>query len=319
MRKKYCAACVFLLVLLWAGVVWAGTLFMEKSASVGIRFLEEGPEKSSVEEAFLWKTQQFSMTAWAYERELFVEAPSSGGSADMEGIFIYGDSREAVFERLKSGVWKGSYDEDSCMLSEGAAYRLFGSSNVVGLKVVCRGREWIIRGIVDKKSPWIMLPAKDSDRLPFMEIRYDNAENPVSLAGEFLSINGFGGEYLLFDWPLLKAAVRIFLCLPGWVLGLVLLCRWKVKHKWVIAAVIIGIGAWWTLRLPQDWIPTRWSDFTFWAGKFDNLSGMLKNLWQARLYDGDLKLAKYFFTSAAFSVSASVCALTGILLIRGRK
>lgn len=302
-----------MLALLWAGAVWTGMLFLSKSSSVGIRFLENGPEKSRVEEAFDGKKQPFSLAAWAHKRDLLVEVPLSGGSTTMDGIFIYGDSREAVFDELKSGVWKGAFDEGGCMLSEGAAYRLFGSSNVVGMKVVCRGREWIIRGIVNKKSPWIMLPADENDLLPFMELNYHEAENPVALAEEFLGLNGLAGEYLLFDWPLLKAAVRVLFFLPVWVLGIAFFCRWKVKNKWIFAAAAVTIGALLTLRFPQDWIPTRWSDFSFWARKFEYLGDMMKNLWQARLYDGDLKLANYFFTTAALSLSASACALAGLL------
>lgn len=305
-----------LLVLLWAGAFWAGMVFMTKSPSVGIRFLENGPEKNSVESAFEGKTRQFTMAAWDYQSDFLVEAPLAGGSTAMDGILVYGDGREAVFDGLKSGVWKGSFDEDGCMISEGAAYRLFGSVDVVGMKVICRGREWTIRGVVNKKSPWIMLPAKDNDKLPYMELNYVDAENPVSLAEEFLSLNGLAGKYLLFDWPLLKAAVRVLLCLPGWAFGIVLLCRWKGKHKWVFAVAAFFIGAMLTFRLPQDWIPTRWSDFNFWTRKFEYLGDMLNNLWRARLYDGDLKLAGYFFTTAALSLSASVCAIAKALLVR---
>lgn len=318
MRNRYCIGGALLLVLLWAGAAWAGMMFLSKDSSVGIRFLENGPEKSSLEEAFDGKTQQLSMAAWDYQRDLFVEAPSAGGSAAMDGIFVYGDSREAVFDGLRGGIWKGAFDDDGCMLSEGAAYRLFGSLNVVGLKVICRGREWTIRGVVNKKSPWIMLPAKDKDKLPFMELKFADAENPVSLAEEFLSLNGLSGKYLLFDWPLLKAAVRVLLCLPGWVLGIALLCGWKVKHKWAFAAAAVCMGALLTFRMPQDWIPTRWSEFNFWTSKFEYLGDMLKNLWQARLYDGDLKLAKYFFTAMALSLAACACALSEALLIRGK-
>ena len=316
------AAVVFLFLALWCFVFLFAEAFVNKTGSIGLRFEGDGTSMEELETAL--DAQDISKrpqaTGWRYGEKVTVSVPGTGRSSQMDAILLYGEPQAAISDGLAAGVWKAPYDTDGCMLTTGAAYALFGSTDVVGLTLICQGREWLIRGLVSRKNSWILLPAKEEDRFRCMELNFGEKENPLALADNFWMTGGLTGTYQVLDWPLLKAAVRVCCFLPAWALFLSLLIYKnrpadKRKRGWSLlaGAVILFLLIVVTFRFPTDWIPTRWSDLGFWSERLAGLKKTIGTLWSTGTYEGDLYLGSRLILTAASSIGACIWILAAAL------
>lgn len=306
---------------LWCVVFLFAETFARKTDSIGFRFEGDGPSMEDLKDALATQDapKRPRATGWQYGEKVKVSVPGTGRDSRMDAIFLYGDPEAAIAGGLADGVWKGSYDEDGCMLTTGAAYELFGSTDVVGLTLFCEGREWIIRGLVSRKNSWILLPARDEDRFNCIELYFGEEENPLALADNFFMTGGLRGAYQVLNWPLLKAAVRVCCFLPAWALLFAFLLTAKRlacgRKRWWFCLAGLGILCFLfavTFRFPADWIPTRWSDLGFWSERLSDLLRMAKALWSAGTYEGDLYLGSRLILTAAASAAACIWILAAM-------
>lgn len=104
-------------------------------------------------------------------------------------------------------------------------------------------------------------------------------------AEQFLMAYGLNGTVVDSGF-LISAARMLLLIFPGIVMGILFLkanrerriCRKEQAAAfwmWTGACVLIVAAAavllWKNMEIPQEWIPSRWSDFQFWSDKFREL------------------------------------------------
>lgn len=249
------------------------------------------------------------LAAWSVEREVQVENAGLGRVCGADCMTVFGDREEAAFQELAGGSFGLRSDRDTCVISRGLAFSLFGSEDVVGRFVRCRGTAYTVRGVIRDEGNLIVIPARteamkasgeearggkasgsarEPERLRYMLLDFETpgrAGSPADgkkwensggeAARQFLSGHSLGTPRYLVDGTVGPAAAGLFLLLPlaailgkgAWAArkrtpgGLPITCLGAVL---VMAGAVLLLGAAGT-RLPEELLPTRWSDFDFWA------------------------------------------------------
>ncbi|GEM_PF-462457 len=241
------------------------------------------------------------LAAWSVEREVQVENAGLGRVCDADCMRVYGDREAALSGGLVGGNYGCRSDRETCVISRGLAYTLFGSDEVLGKYVKCRGKAYAVRGIIRDDSRMIVLPADETDGAGVAEatgkaevLRYllldfggpGQREAGGEAARQLLSAHGLGNPRYLVDGTLGPAAAGFFLLLPvAAVLGRGLwMARreaWPVRVLCVFAAILATALAVWFLggagtRFPEELLPSRWSDFDFWTRRWQELVPALR-------------------------------------------
>lgn len=190
-------------------------------------------------------------------------------------------------------------DEDDmwgCLLSEKAAEALFGSSDAAGKTVVCRDREYTVRGILKADAPVLAVrgfnggqekgaaygdaPGSGKDTAESAEMLTLRAKDSLK---EFMVRHSLSGRIL--ELTLLAEIAQIFViilpvvtagCLAAvLVRGLLMNIRKRKRllpAVWALLLIIVAAVLFITiskvLHIPSDIIPTKWSDFGFWSAWF---------------------------------------------------
>ena len=254
------------------------------------------------------------ITAWSRAKRLKVMNPGLGRSGEADCIAVYGLREMASYSRLIGGTYGYRSDQDGCLISSGLAMELFGGLDVAGKYIWCRQKPYRIRGVTDDSSHVILLPAKDKDAMRYMMFTYvreaesgaeegtsHGMETGKSAAEKFLYRNGIKSGKVLVDGTYFSSAAGLGVCLPLWITSVWMLSglpgsrrgiRGRTKESikksikaFILAAVFFLAGlllAWkLELKIPPDLIPSRWSDFEFWARKIEELRSDMADMGEA--------------------------------------
>lgn len=229
------------------------------------------------------------ISAWSRTEKVKVMNPVLGRSEEADCIIVYGHKEMASYRRLLGGTYGYRSDQDGCVISSGLAMELFGGPDVTGTYIWCREKAYRIQGVTDDSSLVILLPAKAKDAMRFMLLTrtdYAGMETGKTAAERFLYRNGIHSGKVLVDGTYFSSAAGFGICLPLWMMPLRALTAFSSRRErkvergreirgCILAAVFFLAGtflAWkLELKIPADLIPSRWSDFEFWARRIEEL------------------------------------------------
>lgn len=177
--------------------------------------------------------------------------------------------------KLMKGSYVLSSDTAGCVISQKTAEMLFGDRNVLGKIVSIGERDYIIRGIVDLDIIFCMV--QGNENTIYANIRVDAPKLSLSAVQQTLSgllpktADGFPKRNLYYGIG------RAFSLLPAW-------------------------------KFSDDYIPTAWSDFSFWTELFRQKSDMLFTLLEKPLHIADIIMLKNFVgaITASFVLALSI-------------
>lgn len=243
------------------------------------------------------------LAAWSVEREVQVENTGLGRVCSADCMAVYGDRSAAVSRDLAHGSFGLRSDRDTCVISRGLADALFGSEDVVGKSVRCRGKAYTVRGVIRDEERMIVIPAgveaeggqeaqngAGQDILRYLLLDFRSANREMTAGGEaarsFLARYNLGTPRYLVDGTVGPAAAGFFLLLPlaavlgrwAWTAGkrtpggLPITCLGAAAG---LAGSVLLLGAAGT-RFPEELLPTRWSDFDFWARRWREMVPALR-------------------------------------------
>lgn len=219
----------------------------------------------------LWRTQPDQMLYGD-----FYPIPAKG-----EVLEYYGEIPRLLPCQFRSGSWPG--ESLGCVIDEGLADALWGScEDAVGRPLRWNKNTWYVRGVFAGTEKLAVIPASEEDESCFAGLwldfsaengggteaeqllrKYRLPEGQVTDLGFFVWICGIMAGFpvfLLWGWAALDTAVRF----------------WKLRHTGMLltlsaplllaafAAVSWAAGFPW--RIPERFLPTRWSDGAFWSG-----------------------------------------------------
>lgn len=146
-------------------------------------------------------------------------------------------------------------------------------------------RKLVVRGVLEQKEPLLALFQKDpAELLPFVEIR-TRGRSPAATLSRIVAGLGLFGEAYAFTGSFYVSLARLLISLPLWCLYFWLAGRflkWCRRKRWLglpgkgLFLLGLGAGLFLSLSFTSDFIPARWSDFSFWGRKLSELAGWAK-------------------------------------------
>lgn len=257
-----------------------------------------------------------------------------GRTAEVKRTETAGGMHLAAPGKLAGGSFVTDSDRNGCVISEKAAEELFGSRECIGGKFEMEGKAYIVRGVIKEKESLCMVQGEEGKEYPY--IRVSAPGLPVSYVRQLLAgylpdaygeAGGNGESPWVSEGDLYVGLGRLAACLPIWaalIFGL-LKCKRDMecldgmkREACRIAWYVAGFAGICTLlllsvRFSDDYIPTAWSDFSFWSELVIQKAGEVRRLLGEPLVMADegmlLSLAGLAAVSAAGTVGV-VCGLS---------
>ena len=280
----FAAVCI-----LWGTAVYYGQYIREHYQSVSIRMKGEVVTEriliQMAEQERIKENQELTeITAWNRKENQTLVCDVLETKEEMGLIEVYGAMEKAYPVLLLSGYMPAADDKQGCLIDEESAYRLFRTADALGNSLIYDGRRYFVRGVL--RSPemvCLIIRAFEEISYANLELSFENSDNSGQLAADLLRKYGINSRYTLIDGYLISKSLSLVYLLPAWLLGFALLydlsaLLWKRRRipLQAIGLVLVILCLWpllsWIMEfevfLPQQIIPTQWSDFSFWSRKF---------------------------------------------------
>lgn len=278
------------------------------------KYYEQQKSDKAVPEATLWNERKgISISAGEYF--------NGNGYTLAEG---YGNLEKTLPGRLMTGTYPGKDDTSGCAISRKGAIELFGNEKVIGKEITVEGKKYIIRGVIDWNEKYLWIQNPDAQGFQNIELVYKEENPQVSDARQWVSQVGGGSISAVLAGSSYRAFGRLILSLPLWVLWIVLIRNLfrltrkiqrgylnKTVYFIVLAVCILGTAAGikYSISFGADYIPSRWSDFAFFQGKWESVKAAAKEIQSLRPLPGDQDLLSYSRMAAWMSaISAGLMA-----------
>ena len=231
-----------------------------------------------------------SFTAWTQVNGAKAKLPDRKQEIQTTAILIAGDNTPRFTLNSEKG----------CAISKGLAHQLWGTADVVGESLVLDGNRYMVERVEPDEREWVMARTdltfkigKDSGEKKPSDIAFDVLTVATEDTGLGNSLKTFLSKYDIESNLTIRQAdlldgIHTLRALPYWTLAFVFAIaagikgrrRWKMKAfrgalLYFAAAVgiliLCQIAAGPLFTLPEAFIPTRWSDFSFWERTMDTL------------------------------------------------
>ena len=318
--------------ILWGTAIYYGQYVDEHYQSVGIRMkggtVSQRELMRMAEQEKQNRNQEFTgISAWNQVENQSLESDRLGTKAEVRLIEVYGAIEKVYPVELISGSVPAADDDQGCLIDEATAYHLFRTKDCVGNALIYQNRYFYIRGIL--RSPEdVCLIIQDAEEKNYsnLELTFADGDNCGQLAADLMRQYGPTVRYTLIDGYRIAKSLSFGYLLPAWFLGFFLLydllaVLWKRRRIpfQVIALILVILCLWpllsWMMEyeiyLPQQIIPTKWSDFSFWSRKYAAFQEWKKDMTYMIPSYKDVLLKQHIRSC----VSRSVAAVAGMLVL----
>ncbi|TFI73154.1 hypothetical protein CKN81_06605 [Carnobacterium divergens] len=215
-----------------------------------------------------------SVVFWKNNVDSVITNPKLNYEISTQRIEVMGNLSSFVKSNTIFDFSNGQY----CILSNDVAVKLFGQSKVEGLMVEIEGEPFVIRSVVEGFNDTVIVHAKDPalmfDYVTFQgkEI-YKNGKNSKKLNNKGNEVEEISNSFLMSILNILL--IILFLCIMFTFSNIVLKnILAKINNTWsrIIIKVLVYIFSISILLLifhdqlfiPEEWIPSKWSNNEFW-------------------------------------------------------
>lgn len=223
---------------------------------------EERKEKEPVEVCF-------------FKEYGFIEITRGDGAVKTQAMTagIMGNAVE--YDWRASGF--DSMDTEGCVIDRGTAVELFGSAQPGGI-ILVGGRTCQVRMVLPWKNRRVLFAGYEGEtKADRIFVRNGCEKKEIR---QFLMRHGLSGKILSDRW-MKNIVLLILLVLPAGILKSFYQMAAKEQksmdnskiYGWLwgfarLAVILVGIGCiWYFFKIPEEWIPGKWSDFAFWHKK----------------------------------------------------
>ncbi|WP_390436987.1 ABC transporter permease [Lactonifactor longoviformis] len=255
---------------------------------------------------------------WGEKEEVQIVSRDLTRTARVSAIEACGDSRLL----LRESVSLNDEDTEGCLISADTAWKLFGSTRAVGEKIQYGERTLTIRGIMRHMKGTLFVQAEKGGEAILNTVtlkaggKHGSLEDP---ARSFMMRYGIQGVKVPVKYYNSWSVFLVF-TLPLFMLLRMLAKYWKTIDRegkrtaavWSIA-LMTGMGILFlyafgfSVTLPKDMIPTRWSDFQFWHSLGEQKGEELILLLGMRKRKPELMIAQPFFNCVKYMAGAWIC------------
>lgn len=301
--------------ILGLGIRFYGNLKMF-SGTAGFYYKEEMITREQVQD--FWKeaspetqreVQDIVLFRSKSGKEIF--NPNLNRTVKGEVIEVAGNMNLIMPGSLMMGSFVSDSDDRGCVISRKTAEELYSSYEVLGNVVRMENKNYYIRGILDVNYEICMIQGGSAAAYP--KIRVNAPRLPLSVMEQQLA-GILPAEYdKISEGDLYQGIGGILFWIPGWVLlyfiigfcrkGLKILAAKEWNHGWQIR--VLEIMKWGliildfagscgilfaSLHFSDDYIPSAWSDFSFWIELCEGKWGEFLSLLSGRLLYCDGKM-----------------------------
>ena len=279
MTVRKCVQIVLAVILYGAAV--CSCLLAKETANLTYLQLSEPIDAARAQEIFTQEAElpeSVGFCFWGESDSQAVSCKETGVVTEVNPVLIYGNSA-----LLDAGVlaW-----QEGCFLDEDSAYRLFGTTDCFMQALWLDERQYRVLGTIPAIQPTMLAVAAETDgALLDRCVLSIQAGQGKQAASQFLLRWGLQGQWIDF-YTLWAAVYNSLLILPGILLFRVLYwgirrvrdcqCSKRIQYGVIsLASAGLLILLFNRMMIPDDMIPSRWSDFSFWSNYLD---AQLENL-----------------------------------------
>lgn len=322
-KRKAVGAVMLLSAVLWGVSLWQGEKISQYGKDVQIRYQGQGVSRQTVEQmretGLRPEEKNFPETA-AWNVEYCVEArnPILEFKQEVTCITVCGAMDQIIKDRLVAGTYGYADDEEGCVISSKTAWELFGATNVTGQWISVKGKRFLIRGVTAGSYPMVILAAKRLEPPYFSNVSfsYEEGTGGEGMTEELMVRFGFPRQEFRINGSFYSAAVRLAQMFPGWALlfCFCLLLRQKGGRRRSLYFLIICGNSifliWYGFHFPGEFIPSRWSDFSFYGEKFRQVKENMFEIAMLPKNRWDVELTQAFAIAMLSAAESAVLMIT---------
>ena len=284
LRRAPCWAALALTIICWSFSITYARAAFECGGRAVLRL--DGYTLNAAAVDALFDTQarlpsSVRFSVWRQDDRKTVKNKELGRSCTASVLLVRGDASLM----LPSGAVLSDEDRSGCLIDRETALALYGDESPIGAQLLYDERVYTVRGVFASLSGTVVLRAPSSETMMFDRITLDTAGqlSGREAARQFAARHSLT-DSLIITTESIAAWGGLFMRLPGIVMGGALICAWlTMAHSrrawpvrmacWMSAAAAVLVLYLWIMdvhpAVPQDLVPTRWSDFEFWARLFE--------------------------------------------------
>lgn len=198
-----------------------------------------------------------------------IENKNLGRSIQAHVIKAEGNMQLVFPVELLQGNFVSSFDEEGCVISKSLSEEAFGNQNGTGQELQYEGKGYRVRGILNCQENILMVSGKKGETYPGIRIRYEKtgASGAIEVMQGILPMR----EAIKMEGDLYAGLSGvIFSC----SLILAFLASMRLLRKksgigkgscFFLAVTGIVLLVYMNLSFSSDYLPSAWSDFSFWG------------------------------------------------------
>lgn len=326
--KKYSVSFVSFIVAIGL-LIAAGVDLLYISPEGKINYINKRGGVSSSDALTYQKTQMeaekpnnYSITFYELLGEENIYTPVTDREVSTPVIAICGKDDEDILGSLLT-----DYDDGRCVLGYETATKIFGSTDVKGLEVICRGQSYRIAGVSDNTGDILIAEGGIVEGITYtrMKVDYCNPKERIMVKQEVES-KFDAGSYMEneFIYWLAGIVFSVVVCVCIFSITVVINRRISGKKRYVMiaaAVVVCIIVAVIVIDFPSDMIPSRWSDTGFWRELMKNKADNIRTFMYAEKTEASLNYLTH--TGAAFikCMAAIIFLMLGMMvyMLKGKE
>lgn len=230
--------------------------------------------------------------------------PGLNREVSIKFIETAGDMNRIYPNRLCEGSLVSASDSSGCVVSTGLAEKLYSSHQIIGEVLLCREKNYIVRGLIKTSEFVCMVQGEKNTKYSHLWI----SSQKISASEVMNMLSGMvsAEPKVKSEGDLYVGIAGILVMLPFLLLYILLMLgsrRWYrdrywrpwIKDLWQLLfavffpagiALILVLG----LHFSDDYLPPSWSDLSFWGKLFSEKIGDIEMLWSSGLEYADSRI-----------------------------
>lgn len=213
-------------------------------------------------------------------------------------------------------------NESACLISEELARHLFGGTDVSGNIIIYRDKGYEIIDVLNIETPLFVLELSEDVETKLDRVAVYTGDDSWQQIAERYEL--LAGECKIVDYEVVYHLLCLVYFIVPWIMGIGLLVIimkyiknssekifWKVSF-WCILTVIM-IVTFLLIRIPDDMIPNRWSDFEFWKNYFNEKSNGFSFLYRIEKGVSDLYYLELINKAVIYVIISIIGAITTVV------
>lgn len=256
------------------------------------------------------KEDSISFIGWSEKENVIVTNANFNRSEELNLLSVCGSTGLIV-----KGQILFADDTLGCLLDENSAYKLFGSTDVIGNKLILNEKEYTIRGIHQGVEDTMVIVADKDSKEIVNGITIDTNDASRTEIDEF--INQYGFPTMSVNNNIYYYIANFFTALlPMIILMIVIITFIKEifinRDKPILSIIYLSILAVfifvffkisnYSISIPLDILPNKWSDFDYWGQLIKEYMEKFKYLLYMKKYSMDIFYMSYMWKAIGFGI-----------------